>query len=151
MADVVVQLLPLPIALGIIMGYGGPPVNRIVNLNPLPIAMDIKVSPLGEVGISGNHGYPSFSPIVHARQVGCTLGIKPVSIVIDEGNSITRNSGYIFTENSFTSNQTDAELASLVNGMPFTITRALRSGIPYWKSVPYLQTFARQKIGRAHV
>lgn len=64
------------------------------------------------------------------------------SILIDNGDTITRNEGLIFTENQLTQGLTDIEVARKV-GVAFTVIRSARKGKPNWVFKSIIDKFSK--------
>ena len=110
---------------------------------------------------------PTIDVLVHASSTGVAVGVglpaviaaqnvvaipAPISIIAtvqapghttDDGDGITPNPGYIFTENEVTMNMTDKEMAQAF-GVRFTVIRNLRRGTPDWRVKDTIEKFAEK-------
>lgn len=69
-----------------------------------------------------------------------TLGNEIIDI--DNGDTVTRNTGAIFAENTLTNSLTDAQVA-LKLGVSFSVIRSVRKGYPNWIFNSIIEKFSR--------
>lgn len=131
----------LPSAVGVGIGLPVPFAGQ-------PYSVTVEVS---AVGVGSGFVEEVIHTVAHVRMTmsseGVGIGLPAATVVIDNGDTITPNAGYIFTENSVTRTLTDKEIALGLDpsgNLRFTIIRAVRQGNPDYRFQPWIETFSRR-------